>query len=67
MTDERRAPIDRAVETATHRTRTAEDDYLETPIEDADALRRAAEVERRAEDLAVLTGDPPDDAQPSKS
>jgi len=66
MTDERPAPNDQAVETATDRTRSAEDAFLEAPVEDEDALRRAATVERRAEDLAVLTGESTEDVPPGK-
>jgi hypothetical protein len=65
MTDERDALTDRAIETATDRTKTAEDDYLETAATDDDSLGRAAEVERRAEDLAVLAADPAEEHPPA--
>jgi hypothetical protein len=61
MSDELRGPADRAIETATNRTRAAEDEYLQTPATDEAAVGRAGKVERRAEDLAALAGDPPED------
>jgi hypothetical protein len=61
MSDELRGPADRAIETATNRTKSAEDEYLRTPATDEAAVGRAAKVERRAEDLAALAGDPPED------
>lgn len=64
MTDERRGPADRAIETATDRTKAAEDEYLETPATDDAAIGRAAKVERRAEDLAALAADPSEDEPP---
>jgi hypothetical protein len=64
MTDEGPGPTDRAIETATKRTKAAEDEYLEThPSEDV-APGRAAKVERRAEDLAALAADPSEDEPP---
>ena len=65
MNTERRGLADRAIETATHRTKAAEDEFLETPATDEAAVVRAAEVERRAEDLAVLTADPSEDEPPT--
>lgn len=64
MTDERPGPTDRAIETATNRTKAAEDEYLQTPLTDDAALGRAAKVERRAEDLAELAADPSEDELP---
>lgn len=64
MTDERRGLADRAIETATDRTKAAEDEYLETPATDDAAIGRAAKVERRAEDLAALAADPSEDEPP---
>jgi hypothetical protein len=61
MSDERRGLVERAIETATDRTKAAERDFLETPPTDETAVTRAAKVERRAEDLAELAADPPDD------
>jgi hypothetical protein len=61
MTDESTGPTDRAIETATDRTKVAEDEYLQTPASDEAAPGRAAKVERRAEDLAELAADPPED------
>ena len=51
---EERDQIDEAIETATERTETAHDDFLNTPPTDPDAPIKAAEVRRRAEDLALL-------------
>lgn len=64
MTDERRGLADSAIETATDRTKAAEDEYLETPATDDAAIGRAAKVERRAEDLAALAADPSEDEPP---
>ena len=64
MTDERPGPTDRAIETATDRTKAAEDEFLETPVTDEAAIVRAAKVERRADDLAALTADPSEDDPP---
>jgi uncharacterized membrane protein YdbT with pleckstrin-like domain len=64
MTGERRGLADRAIETATDRTIAAEDEFLKTPVTDDDAIVRAAKVERRAEDLAALAADPPEDDAP---
>lgn len=64
MTDERPGLTDRAIETATNRTKAAEDEYLQTPQMDDAALGRAAKVERRAEDLAELAADPSEDEPP---
>jgi hypothetical protein len=64
MTDERPGPMDRAIETATNRTKAAEDEYLQTPLTDDAAIGRAAKVERRAEDLAALAADPAEDEPP---
>lgn len=46
--------VDEAVEIATSRTVIAELEYVVTPPETGEAAERAAKVERRAEDLAVL-------------
>ena len=64
MTDERPGPTDRAIETATNRTKAAEDEYLQTPLTDDAALGRAAKVQRRAEDLAELAADPVEEEPP---
>ena len=64
MTEQRPNTADRAIETATDRTKSAEDEYLETPASDDIAVVRAAKVERRADDLATLASDPPEDDQP---
>ena len=64
MSDERRGLADRAIETATDRTKAAEDEFLKTPLTDDAALGRAAKVERRAEDLAELAADPSEDEPP---
>jgi uncharacterized membrane protein YdbT with pleckstrin-like domain len=64
MSDERRGLAERAIETATDRTKSAEDEYLKTPLTDDAALGRAAKVERRAEDLAELTADPVEEEPP---
>ena len=65
MTGERRDVADRAIETATDRTLAAKDEFLKTPLTDQAPIGRAAEVERRAEDLAALAADPLDDAPPN--
>ncbi len=67
MSDELPGPADRAIETATNRTKSAEDEYLQTPATDEAAVGRAVEVERRADDLATLTGDPAEDDRPTKT
>lgn len=64
MTERGRNTVDRAIETATDRTRSAEEEYLETPASDDGAVDRAAKVERRADDLATLASDPPEDDPP---
>ena len=64
MTEQRPNTADRAIETATDRTKSAEDEYLETPASDDLAVVRAAKVERRADDLATLASDPPEDDPP---
>ena len=46
--------VDEAVEIATTRTVVAELEYVVTPPESGEAVDRAAKVERRAEDLALL-------------
>ena len=46
--------IDSALETATERTKAAELDFVEKSPEGAGAVARAAEVERRAEEQAIL-------------
>ena len=46
--------IDSALETATKRTKAAELDFVEKSPEDPEAVARAAEVERRAEEQAIL-------------
>ena len=51
---EERDQIDEAIETATERTLTAHDDFLDTAPTDLDAPIKAAEVRRRVEDLSVL-------------
>jgi len=66
MTDEGPRPTDRAIETATNRTKAAEDEYLQTPATDDSAIGRAAKVERRADDLATLTADASED-DPTKA
>ena len=67
MTEQRPSTADRAIETATDRTKSAEEEYLETPLSDDIAVVRAAKVERRADDLATLAGDPPEDDPPRGS
>jgi len=67
MTEERPNTADRAIETATDRTRSAEEEYLETPATDEGSIVRAAKVERRADDLATLASDPPEDDPPRGS
>jgi uncharacterized membrane protein YdbT with pleckstrin-like domain len=67
MTEQRRSTADRAIETATDRTKSAEAEYLETPASDDNAVVRAAKVERRADDLATLASDPPEDDPPGGS
>ncbi len=67
MTGERQGLADRAIETATDRTKTAEDEFLKTPVTDEAAIVRAAKVERRAEDLAALAADPPEDEPPTSA
>ncbi len=67
MTSERRGLSDRAIETATDRTKAAEDEFLETPVTDEAAVVRAAKVERRADDLAILTADPSEDDPPTRA
>lgn len=57
MNDETPVPVDHALEVATKRTQSAERDYLATDVTDEEAIIRAGEVERRAEDLTVLAGD----------
>lgn len=64
MTGERRGLTDHAIETATDRTKAAEDEFLKTPVTDQTATVRAAKVERRAEDLAALAADPSEDEPP---
>ena len=64
MTEQRRTTADRAIETATDRTKSAEEEFLETPPRDEGSLVRAAEVEHRAHDLATLANDPPEDDPP---
>jgi hypothetical protein len=66
MTGERQDVTDRAIETATDRTLAAEDEFLKTPSTDEVAIVRAAKVERRAEDLAALAADPPDEPPPNE-
>jgi hypothetical protein len=66
MTEQRRSTADRAIETATDRTKSAEEEYLETPANDDSAVVRAAKVERRADDLATLASDPPEDDPPQR-
>ena len=56
MSDDSRL-IDDAVETATKRTKTAHEDFVATPSDEEAAVAKAAEVERRAEDLSVLADD----------
>jgi hypothetical protein len=67
MTEKRPNTADRAIETATDRTKSAEEEYLETPASDDIAVDRAAKVERRADDLATLASDPPEDDPPRGS
>jgi hypothetical protein len=57
MPDESR-PVDEAIELAAQRTRDAQEDFLEVPPEDEEALRRVVKVERRAEDLETLASEP---------
>jgi uncharacterized membrane protein YdbT with pleckstrin-like domain len=64
MTERGRNTADRAIETATDRTKSAEEEFLETPASDDSAVDRAAKVERRADDLATLASDPPEDDPP---
>lgn len=67
MTSERRGLADRAIETATDRTKAAEDEFLETPVADKAAIVHAAKVVRRADDLATLTADPSEDDPPTRA
>jgi hypothetical protein len=64
MTERRRTTADRAIKTATDRTKSAEEEFLETPPSEEGSIVRAAEVERRADDLATLASDPPEDEPP---
>ena len=52
--------IDDAVETATERIRAAHQDFVATPPEEDEAIVKAAEVERRAEDLSILADEAAD-------
>jgi hypothetical protein len=49
--------IDDALETATERTKSAQEDFVETPPVDEEAVMKAAKVRRRAEDLSILAED----------
>ena len=51
-------PVDEAIELAATRTLEAQEDFLEVPPEDVEALPRVARVERRAEDLDALASEP---------
>ena len=51
-------PVDEAIELAATRTLEAQEDFLEVPPEDDEALPRVVRVERRAEDLEALASDP---------
>jgi hypothetical protein len=53
-----RGPLDAAVELAANRTREAQEDFLEVPPEDDEALPRVVRVERRADDLETLASEP---------
>ena len=64
MTEQRRNTADRAIETATDRTRSAEEEFLETPPTEEGSIVSATEVEHRADDLAILASDPPEDDPP---
>ena len=50
-------PIDAAIETATERTRDAQEEFVETPAESGRLGTAAETVERRAEDLLELASD----------
>jgi hypothetical protein len=50
-------PIDEAVELATRRTAAAHRRFVAVPPVVPEALERATEVERRADDVVVLAGD----------
>jgi hypothetical protein len=56
--------IDSALETATKRTRAAELDFMKEPPEGPEAVARAAEVERRAEEQAILADEALEDRIP---
>jgi hypothetical protein len=58
MRDERPDPTGDALETATERTIQAENKFLEIDPREEAAISRAADVERRAEDVKVLAGEP---------
>ena len=56
--------LDRALETATQRTKEAEADFVSRPPEDPEALAGAVEVEQRAEELAILSDEALNDRLP---
>ena len=59
MTHEKdRRRVDEAIELAAHRAHEAQEDFLEVPPEDEEALPRVVRVERRAEDLEALAKEP---------
>ena len=51
-------PLDEAIELAAKRTREAQEDFLEVPLQDDEALPRVVRVERRADDLETLASEP---------
>jgi hypothetical protein len=51
-------PVDDAIELAANRTREAQEDFLEVPPQDDEALPRVVRVERRADDLETLASEP---------
>ncbi len=67
MTERRRTTADHAIEIATDRTKSAEEEFLDTPPTEEASIVRAAEVERRADDLATLASDPLEDELPPKA
>ena len=54
-------PLDDAIELAAHRTRDAQQAFLEVPPEDKEAIPRVITVERRADDLETLANEAAED------
>ena len=54
-------PLDDAIELATHRTRDAQQAFLEVPPEDEEAIPRVITVEQRADDLETLANEAAED------